>query len=84
MNNDPRNSDSFRAFQKTQRAIRPVALGILFGLGALIVIVLLTGNWPVAIGALVVIFVAGLLLSTSRSISALKEAESASQEPEEK
>ena len=82
MDENPMNNDSYRAFKRTQRVVRPLALGILFGLAGFVLIVLLTDNWLIALLTLAIGVVVGFLSSASRSISALQKADPTSQEPE--
>ena len=84
MDENPMNNDSYRAFKRTQRAARPLALGILFGLVALIVVGILTGNWLLALGFLAGFLVVGFLASASRSISVLRDGNPTPQGPVEK
>jgi hypothetical protein len=75
MDENPANNASYKGFKRTQRAVRPLALGILFGLAALIIVGSLTGNWLAGMGFLAVFVVVGLLVSASRAMSVLQESD---------
>ena len=76
MNETPEIPDSLRSFKKTQRLVRQLALGILFGLAALILVGFVAGDLLLGLVLLAVIFVMGLLFAVSRSISVLQEDDS--------
>ena len=84
MDENPMNNDSYRAFKRTQRAVRPLALGILLGLAALIVVGILTSNWLLALGFLAGFLIVGFLASASRSISVLRDSDPTPPDPVEK